>query len=216
LYPELGARKIDVANYYAQVADWILPHLAERPLSLLRCPEGRQGDCFFQKHAMAGLPDVVGRVQIQEKGKTASHLVVKNLAGLIVLVQFGVLEFHLWGSRADDIERPDRLVFDLDPGEDVAWKEMIAAARAMRGALADLGLESFVKTTGGKGLHVVAPIRRHDTWDEVKPFCRAVAQRFAAEAPERYTTNMSKAARPGKIFIDYLRNDRGATAIAPY
>jgi bifunctional non-homologous end joining protein LigD len=158
----------------------------------------------------------VERIEVREKSGLSEYLIVNNLAGLIALVQFGVLELHVWGSRADDIEHPDRLVIDLDPDPAVPWKRVIEGAYWVRDMLQKLDLVSFVKTTGGKGLHVVVPIARKHSWDEIKEFSHALAEWIVAAAPDRYVANMSKAARRGKIFIDYLRNQRGATSIAAY
>jgi bifunctional non-homologous end joining protein LigD len=217
LWADVGLTKADLARYYATIADWILPHLAGRPLSMLRCPEGQRKPCFFQKHAAAGTPDALRRIDIDEKHETEVYLIADDLPGLLSLAQMSILEIHPWGSRADRLEQPDRIIFDLDPSDEVPWRKVVAAAREVRDSLEKLGLVSFVKTTGGKGLHVVAPLspRRHE-WPAVKAFTRAVAQHFADEHPDRFTANIAKAARKGKIFIDYLRNDRGATAIAPY
>jgi bifunctional non-homologous end joining protein LigD len=212
----MGIAKRDLVEYYAQISEWILPHIVNRPLSLVRCPEGQGGPCFFQKHAAAGTPASLQRVMIREKNKVAPCLAVQGIAGLLSLVQMGVLEIHPWGSTLENIEKPDRLIFDLDPGEDVAWPAVVGAARALRRRLQDLGLESFPRTTGGKGLHLVVPVDPLHEWPETKCFCRMVAQRFAADDPAHFTANMSKAGRHGRIYIDYLRNDRGATAIAPY
>jgi bifunctional non-homologous end joining protein LigD len=216
LYPEAGVTKRMLAKYYVTVADWILPHLANRPLSLLRCPGGQDAECFFQKHMGTTLPDWVRRVPIKESTGVGEYVVIENVRGLVALAQMSVLEIHPWGSRADDVDLPDRIIFDLDPGPEVSWKEVVSAARAVKDALAELGLVSFVKTTGGKGLHVVAPITRKLGWEEIKPFTRGVAQQLVAASPERFTANMSKATRTDKIFIDYLRNERGATAVAAY
>jgi bifunctional non-homologous end joining protein LigD len=216
VYPDLGITKRQVAEYYALVAPWILPHVAGRPLVLVRCPEGVAGPHFFQKHPPTGLPETVERIQVREKHKTESYLVVDDLAGILALVQFGVLEFHVWGAHAASIERPDQLIFDLDPDEGLLWRHVTSAAVTVREALAHLGLVSFVKTTGGKGLHVVAPIERRSDWPDVKSFCKALADICVSAAPTQFTSNMSKAARRGRIFIDYLRNERGASAIAPY
>jgi bifunctional non-homologous end joining protein LigD len=217
LYPALGLTKLQLASYYQQVAQWMLPYLNDRPLSLLRCPEGQAKTCFFQKHAAAGTPDVLRRIGIKEKNGNEIYLIADDLPGLLSLAQMGVLEIHLWGSRSDRIEQPDWLVLDLDPAPDVAWKEVVAAAHLLRDLLGKLNLETFVKVTGGKGVHIVAPLspRRAD-WDAVKLFTQRIAQGLAEQYPDRFIAKMSKAARKGKIFIDYLRNDRGATAIAPY
>ncbi|MBL8825491.1 MAG: non-homologous end-joining DNA ligase [Planctomycetaceae bacterium] len=216
IYREQGITKRDLALYYARVAEWILPHVAERPLSLVRCPEGVDHECFYQKHPPQGLPDSVTRIEVEESSGPDTYLVVHDLAGLLALIQFGALELHVWGARADKIERSDRLVFDFDPDASVPWKQVIAAALEMRELLAQLELTSFVKTTGGKGLHIVVPIDRRHDWKTVKSFCRAVATTLTQLRPDRYIATASKAARRGKIFVDYLRNDRGATAVAPY
>jgi bifunctional non-homologous end joining protein LigD len=216
VYPELGVTKLGVATYYAQVASWMLPHIAGRPMSLLRCPKGCQEPCFFQKRAPTGLHESVERVQLPSSEGDKIYLVIHDLLGLLSLVQFSVLEFHIWGARHDLPLRPDRIVFDLDPDEAVAWPQVTGAARRLREVLESLGLTSFVKTTGGKGLHVVVPLRRRHEWSEVKQFSAQVAATLVAQSPGRFTSNPSKAARRGKIYIDFLRNTRGATAIAPY
>ena len=217
LFPDSGLTKLGLAGYYAQVAKWMLPHVIDRPLSLVRCPDGQGEKCFYQKHAVKSSPKVLRRVEVQEQGAAEEYLAVADLEGLLALVQMSVLEIHPWGSRRDRLEQPDRLIFDLDPHENVAWAKVVEAARFVRDLLEKHGLESFVKTTGGKGLHVVVPLapRRHE-WDAAKKFCRHVAEQMVASAPSQYIATMSKAARKGKIFVDYLRNDRGATAIAPY
>lgn len=217
LYPEISFTKLQLATYYAQVAKWMLPHIVNRPLSLVRCPDGQTGQCFFQKHAAAGTPASLGRIEIQEKKGPGEYLYVRNIDGLVALAQISALEIHLWGSLRDKVDRPDRMIFDLDPDPEVTWPRVVEAAIRIRDLLTARNLQSFVKTTGGKGLHVVVPLspRRRD-WDEVKAFSKQLAEDLAAQEPNAYTTNMSKAARKGKIFIDYLRNDAGATAIAPY
>lgn len=216
LYPEDGLTKLDLLTYYTQVAEWMLPHIANRPLALVRCPEGHTNPCFYQKHELPGLPPAVRRVPIDEADKRENHLAIDDITGLLTLVQFGVLEFHQWGSRADDVERPDRLVFDLDPDPSVGWPRVIEAAIELRAFLDELGLITFVKTTGGKGLHLVAPLTRRHDWDTVKPACKAIAEQFSAAHRGKFTTNVSKNARQGKIYVDYLRNGRGATAVAAY
>jgi bifunctional non-homologous end joining protein LigD len=216
LYPEQGITKRELALFYEKIADRILPHLAGRPLTLVRCPQGHQKECFYQKHVGENLPDWVRRVPIKEGGSVGKYVVIDSLPGLIALVQMGVLEIHTWGSRVDRIEQPDRLTFDLDPDAELPWARVIEAARALRRKLAGLGLNAFVKTTGGKGLHIVVPIVRKYRWDEIKPFCKSLAESMTREEPERYLATMSKAKRKGKIFIDYLRNGRGATAVAAY
>ena len=217
LYPESGLTKLDLAHYYERVADRILPHLEGRPLTLVRCPSGRTGQCFYQKHLADTTPPTLVEVPVTERsGARTTYVAVESLPGLVSLVQMGVLEIHPWGSRRQRIERPDVLVFDLDPGPGVAWKEVVAAAREVRALLGELSLESFAKLTGGKGLHVVVPIAPELTWDPAKAFCRAVVGLLAERAPDRYTTVMAKARRKGRIFLDYLRNGFGNTAIAPY
>jgi bifunctional non-homologous end joining protein LigD len=216
LYAQQGITKRDLANYYVEIADWILPHIAGRPLAFVRCPTGMNGDCFYQKHPPQGLPAVVERIQIREKSEFDTYVVVHDIEGIVALVQFGTLELHAWGSKSDNVERPDRMVFDLDPDVGLPWKRVVEAAFQLRDLLAELGLRSFVKTTGGKGLHLVLPLVRKHTWQEIKQFSKAVADTLATIEPRRYVANMSKAARQGKIFIDYLRNERGATAVAAY
>jgi bifunctional non-homologous end joining protein LigD len=216
LFPGMGLTKRELALYYEHIAGWILPHLAGRPLTLVRCPEGQGKECFYQKHVTDQFPPAVHRVEVEENAKTVPYGAVDSLAGLLSLVQMGVLELHIWGAHRDDIERPDYVVFDLDPDVGLAWERVVAGARLLRDLLAGLGLRSFLKTTGGKGLHVVVPLTRRLGWDEVKAFTKAVAEAVAAAEPERYTANLSKAKRSGRIFIDYLRNGRGATSIAAY
>jgi len=216
LYPEQNLRKAELIAYYASVAGAMLPHVANRPLTLVRCPQGRAQKCFFQKHANRGVPGLVRRVPIEEDAATELYMTVHDMPGLLALAQLGALELHTWLSHADALERPDQLVFDLDPDEGLAWPLVVEAAQAMRERLRGLGLESFVKTTGGKGLHVVAPVTRKLDWDSHKAFAHAVATSLASERPERFLTNMRKDLRKGRIYLDYLRNARGATAIAPY
>lgn len=216
LYPDSGITKLDLAKYYYDIADWILPQIAHRPVVLVRCPEGRKKECFYQKHPGVGTPDFLRQIPIQEKQRKDNYLVVDDAKDLIALAQMGALEIHAWGSREDKLENPDRLIFDLDPALDVPWERVIDGARQIRQFLDELGLESFVKTTGGKGLHLIIPIDRRHDWDDAKAFCKQVADSIVAADPDHYTANMSKAARPGKIFVDYLRNGRGATSVVPY
>jgi bifunctional non-homologous end joining protein LigD len=216
LYPAEGITKEALANYYSSIAQWILPEVGGRLLTLVRCPLGREGRCFFQKHPLDSFPSAVHRLEVREKTKLTRMAMIDCLEGLVALVQMSALEIHIWGSRVDRLEFPDRLVLDLDPAPHVSWKELRDAARHIRRRFQELGLESFVKTTGGKGLHVVLPLAAQEGWDEVKEFARVFARRLVEEAPEKYTDIASKRAREGKIFIDYLRNGRGATAIASY
>jgi bifunctional non-homologous end joining protein LigD len=216
LFAEQGITKLHLARYYEQVEEWILPHLERRPLALVRCPEGSGQACFYQKHPPEGLSSAVGRVPIEESGGEATHLYVDSLKAIVALVQIGVLEFHCWGCRIDALETPDLLVLDLDPGPGVTWPRLLEAAIALKERVERLGLQSFPKLTGGKGLHLVVPLAPSRGWEDVKRFALAIAESEAREHPDRYTTNMAKAKRAGRIFIDYLRNGRGATAIAPY
>ncbi len=216
LYPEQGITKLNLAQYYEQIANWALPELVNRPLVLVRCPEGRQKECFYQKHPGAGVTDQLRQIPVREKTRNEKYLVADDIAGVISLVQMGVLEIHAWGCRADRIEQPDRLIFDLDPDPTVKFDRLVESAFQVREFLASLNLKSFVKTTGGKGLHVVVPIARKLAWDDVKEFTHQVATAMVQADPQRYTANMSKKVRTGKIYIDYLRNGRGASAIVPY
>ena len=216
LWPEIGLTKLDLAGYYQQVAEWFLPHAAGRPLSLVRCPRGHGEKCFYQKHIKEAMPKGIHGVSINEKNGPEEYVAISGLEGLLALVQLGVLEIHPWGSREDDVERPDRMVFDLDPGPGVSWDQIIEAAVDIRRRLEEIGLESFLKTSGGKGLHIVVPVARKLDWDEFKAFTEAVALDVVRSDPRRYIANMSKAKRPGKIFVDYLRNGRGATSVAAY
>jgi bifunctional non-homologous end joining protein LigD len=213
LWPEGGITKQGLADFYAEIADWILPHIVERPLSLLRCPAGTAAKCFFAKHPWQGLDDSVTRVDVGEK---EPMLIIEDLAGLINMVQASIVEIHPWGSRITHLDEPDRLIFDLDPGDGVPWSAVIAAAKEVRDRLADLGLTSFLKTSGGKGLHVVVPIEPRASWNEAKAFTASIASQMAADHPDKYIATLAKRARQGRIFIDYLRNGRGATAVAAY
>ena len=212
----MGITKLGVATYYAQVGKWLLPHIIGRPVSLYRCPGGLAQTCFFQKRPPQGLHESVERIDIPMSEENRTFLVVHDIVGLLSLVQFGVLEFHVSGGRADNFAKPDRLVFDLDPDELLPFQRTADAAITVRDCLAEAGLRSFLKTTGGKGLHLVVPIRRRNEWPEVKAFTRHVATALEQHFPKRFTTNPSKRARQGRILIDVLRNTRGATAVAAY
>jgi bifunctional non-homologous end joining protein LigD len=217
LFPESGITKGQLADYYQTVADIMLPWAVERPISLIRCPQGRAKKCFFQKHDAGSFGDNVKHVAIQEKdGTTEPYLFIENATGLLTCVQMGTIEFHGWGSRVEDVEKADRLVFDLDPDEGLDFKAVKAAAFGFRKALDGIGLKTFPMVTGGKGVHVIAPLTPDAEWPEVKQFALSFANAVAATQPERFTTALSKAKRGGKIFVDYLRNQRGATAVMPY
>jgi bifunctional non-homologous end joining protein LigD len=217
LYPDSGITKQDLANYYLAIKDLILPYLRRRPLTVLRCPAGKDASCFFQKHPDRSLTELP-EVDIKENSskRKVPYFYVEDTKDILELVQSNVLELHIWGSSVDDLERPNQIVFDLDPDTQVAFKQLKEAAFVVRDMLKRIGLESFLKTTGGKGLHVVVPITPEGDWDDVKEFARDVAVTFEKQSPEMFTANMSKKKRTGRIFLDYLRNGRGATAIAPY
>jgi bifunctional non-homologous end joining protein LigD len=217
LYPEQGLTKLELVRYYEHVADRMLPYLLGRPLALVRCPGGRDKGCFYQKHIAEGVPPELVEVPVVEQsGEHAAYVAVESLQGLLLLPQMGVLEVHPWGSRRQHLDKPDVLIFDLDPGPGVAWPDVLAAARDLRRLLRELGLESFPKLSGGKGLHVVVPIVPELEWEPAKAFTKAVVQLLASRDPDRYVTTMAKAKRGGKIFLDYLRNGFGNTAVAPY
>lgn len=214
LWPDAGVTKLGLAQYYAEIWPWISPHIVDRPLSLKRCPEGVGRSCFFQKHAWAGIGASIRR--IRPAGEDEELLYISDLDGLIALVQASVLEIHPWGSTINDIQRADRLVFDLDPGPGLAWADVVDAAHEIKDVLHGCGLESFVKTTGGKGLHVVVPIRPAADWEATKAFCQSVSEHMARQKPDRYTASVALRTRNRRIFVDYLRNTRGATAVAAY
>jgi bifunctional non-homologous end joining protein LigD len=217
VYPDVGMTKRELAEYYVGVAPRMLPHVVDRPLTMVRCPDGHGGQCFFQKHWTVSLPDGLGIVQITDNGdEPEPYVYVRDVRGLVALVQYGVLEMHLWGSRVDDVETPDRVVFDLDPAPDVPWTQTLATARRTRKILASCGLESWLKTSGGKGLHVTVPIGRHGTWSDIHKFASLVTARLLEEDPEGLVDVATKAARPGRIYVDYQRNARGATVVAPW
>jgi bifunctional non-homologous end joining protein LigD len=228
-WPTPGVTKSDLIQYYDGVAELMLPYVLDRPIAMVRCPSGVEGGeaeapqrrggppgCFFHKHPAGDFPGPVGRVMITESGGPAPYLTITGPGSLTALAQMGVLEIHLWGSTWPDIERPDMVVFDLDPGPGVEWTDLAGGARTVRDVLKTVHLESFVKTTGGKGLHVVVPLTPGEGWKESEAFCRRVADIMVEFAPDRFTANMSKAKRAGKIFVDYVRNTRGSTAIAPF
>jgi bifunctional non-homologous end joining protein LigD len=217
LYQDPGITKLDLAQYLEKAAPRMLEHLGDRLVSLVRCPEGPSGTCFFQRHRGAGLSEAIGSVPVKEDdGTTEDYLQIDSVAGLVTAAQMGAIEFHIWGSRVDRIEQPDRLVFDLDPAPDVAFDTVADAAHEMKAVLEALGLESFPMLTGGKGIHVVVPVQRQHEWPTIKDFTGAVAYRLAEAHSDRYVAVMTKAKRKGRIFIDYLRNGRSATAICPF
>jgi bifunctional non-homologous end joining protein LigD len=213
-YKDLGFTKLDLALYYVTLADAVLPHLAERPLTLVRCPDGVGGETFYQKKAGYWTPPQIKRFPVPGKGE--EHLYVDSVPGLVALAQVGILEIHPWNSRVSHLEQPDQVIFDLDPDEALPFSKVAAAARQVRARLSEWGLESFVKTTGGKGLHVCVPLAPESGWEDLEGFTRAVALRLARDEPGTFTANMAKAQRKGKVFVDYLRNVRGANAVGPF
>jgi bifunctional non-homologous end joining protein LigD len=216
VFAEDGITKQQVADYYTAVMDWFLPGVIDRPTSVIRCPEGTAKPCFFQKHLVQGLHHV-GTVRLkQETGAQAVYIYPRNAASVIELVQFGALEFHPWGATVQQPDRADRVVFDLDPGPDVAWARVTAAARLVRDQLQAMGLQSYLRTTGGKGLHVVVPLKPACRWETVKGFAQAFAATLAQAHPLEFVATATKARRGGKIYVDYLRNSRGATSVASY
>jgi bifunctional non-homologous end joining protein LigD len=217
LWPEAGVTKQQLVDYYRAVGPLMAMWAAQRPLSLVRCPQGRAKKCFFQKHNTATFGPQVRQVEIEEKkGETVDYVYVEDVAGLIACVQMGTIEFHGWGSLVADIEKPDRLIFDIDPDEGLAFEEVKKAARDLHRYLADMGLQSFPLTTGGKGLHVVVPLTPEAEWPQVKDFAQRFCVALATAEPERFTANLAKARRKGRMFLDYLRNQRGATAVMPF
>jgi bifunctional non-homologous end joining protein LigD len=216
VFQRQGLTKERLARYYERIADVILGHLEDRPLTLVRCPEGAGSECFFVKHAGPWAPRSLRRVTIQEKTKTGEYVIVDSLTALIGLVQMGVLEIHTWNARARRLEHADRIVFDLDPGPGVEWRRVIAAATAIRERLEGLDLETFVKTTGGKGLHLVAPLVPRAGWEDCAELSRVVAQSLERDQPDEFVTDMAKSKRSGRILIDIGRNNRGSTSVAAY
>ncbi len=215
--PEQGVTKLALARYYEHIAERLLVHDRARPLTLVRCPHGRSADCFYQKHPEPKrFPDAIHTVEINEHDGTGTYMYVDDVAGVVSLVQLGVLEVHAWNSTVADVEHPDRIVFDLDPGPGVEWRQVADAALLTRDALDALGLRSFLKATGGKGLHVVVPIVAEHDYDAVRSVARAFVDRIAEHDPNSFTVKMAKSARPGKVFLDYLRNAHGATAVTLY
>jgi bifunctional non-homologous end joining protein LigD len=216
VFAEDNITKQQVADYYAAVMNRFLPEVANRPLSVIRCPDGTAKQCFFQKHHTPGLARV-DLVRLKEEGgNNANYLVANTAEAVMELVQFNSLEFHPWGAHADDPERADRIVFDLDPGPGVPWAEVKRSALQVRELLKNLKLKSFLRTTGGKGLHVVMPLNPTVDWPTVKAFAKAVADAMAGSEPQRFVSTSTLSKRERKIFVDYLRNGRGATAVASY
>ena len=217
VFPDSGQTKGELADYYAAIAPLLLAHAAGRPISLVRCPQGRAKKCFFQKHDSGSFGDHVHHVPVPEKdGGVEDYLYVTDAAGLLQCVQMGTIEVHGWMSRVDALERPDRMIFDLDPDEGLGFAEVKTAATDIRDRLADLGLVSFALLSGGKGVHVIVPLTPAHDWDAHKDFARRFAEALSLAEPDRFVATMSKTRRKGRIFIDWLRNQRGATAVVPY
>lgn len=216
VFPDAEISKGDIAQYYSAVATHLLPYISDRPLSVLRCPDGRKQSCFYQKHNHEGMHEAVGAVAIEEGIEAEKYLTVNSEEGLVALAQFGVMELHPWLSRNDRLDRPDMMIFDLDPDDEVAWEEVLGAAFLLRDILTGFDLESFPKLTGGKGLHIVVPLLRRHDFGTVKPAAEAIAGELRDKNPGKFLITASKAKRKGKIFVDYLRNGRGSTAVAPF
>jgi bifunctional non-homologous end joining protein LigD len=216
LYPEAKLTKRDLAEYYAAVGERMLPHVAGRPLTLVRCPNGWEGKCFYQKHVDAAVPEVIDRVEVQESEKIGVYTMANSVSAIVALLQMGVLEMHPWGALADSLDRPDRIIFDFDPDDGLPWVHLTQSVRLLKTLLGELGLEGFLKTTGGKGLHVVVPVEPRLPWETVKGFTKAVAELLTHTFPDRFTAKLAKQRREGRVFLDYLRNAEGATAVAAY
>lgn len=217
MFPPSGATKLDIAIYYARVGDWMLPDLMRRPVSLIRCPTGEIKDCFYQRHAFHGLPAGISTAQMKESEGSGEYLYIETAAGFLGLTQFGAIEFHPWPVHVDEPETPDRLIMDLDPDTSVPWSQTRGAAEQLRGRLEAMGFNPFVRTTGGKGLHIVMALKPGVTdWKTLKGFAEAFSRACAKDAPQLFTASPHKDARKGKIYVDYLRNARGSSAVASY
>jgi bifunctional non-homologous end joining protein LigD len=216
VYSDLGMSKRELAEYYRDIAEHMLPGIEQRPLTIVRCPRGQGGQCFFQKHfdgaALVGLEGI----DVEESTGVNRYATAVGVTGLVQLVQLGALEIHTWLARADRLDCPDQIIIDLDPGVGVPWSRLRDAAREVRERLERRGLQTFIRTTGGKGLHIVAPLEAVQPWEEVRAFARALAEAMQSDTPGEFVATADKHARVGKIYVDYLRNARGATAIANY
>jgi bifunctional non-homologous end joining protein LigD len=216
IYPDLGISKIQLVRYFERIADWILPHVIGRPLTLVHCPAGLNAPCNYLKHAKAWGPSALRRIRIQEKTKVGEYLVADSIEAVVSLAQMGIVEIHTWNSTAKNIERPNRLVWDLDPGPEITWARVVEAARLVRSVLKTLGLASWVKTTGGRGLHVVVPLKPKQTVSTCLEFSRGVSESIVQADPLTFTTKFAKAGRERKILIDYLRNNRTNTSVCAF
>jgi bifunctional non-homologous end joining protein LigD len=213
---DTGVTKLDIALYYARIGDWLLPELLRRPVTIVRCPSGDLKDCFYQRHAFAGLPEGVETVHLKDEEGRAAFITVTAPKGYLALAQFGAIEFHLWGCHVDDPEHPDRIVIDLDPDESLPWARVCDGAETLRARLEAMGFRVYLRTTGGKGLHLVLALAPGHDWPLVKGFAEAIARAAAADSPNLFTAVSSKERRKGRIYVDYLRNGRGASAVASY
>ncbi|HEV7344026.1 MAG TPA: DNA ligase D [Devosia sp.] len=217
LFGKSGPTKLDIAVYYAAVGDYMLPHLFGRPVSLFRCPTGNPHDCFFQRHPFTGMPTTLQSFETQtSEGEKQTYIAVEDAKGYLALAQFGVVEFHAWGTHRNHIDRPDRVIFDLDPGEGIHWRDVVNAAVHLRGELEAMGLRPFVKTSGGKGVHIVVPTTTKLSWKQAHAACATIATALAKTGRDTFTTTMGEQNRKGRIFIDYHRNARSATAVSAY
>jgi bifunctional non-homologous end joining protein LigD len=217
LFGKSGPTKLEIAVYYAAVGDYMLPHLFDRPVSLFRCPTGKPQDCFFQRHPFTGMPGTIKSfVTENSDGEKQTYIAVEDAKAYLALAQFGVVEFHAWGTHQSHLDKPDRVIFDLDPGEGVAWRDVVNAAVHLRGELEAMNLVPFVKTSGGKGVHIVVPTTPKLSWKQTHAACASIATRLAATGRDTFTTTMGEQNRKGRIFIDYHRNARSATAVAAY
>jgi bifunctional non-homologous end joining protein LigD len=223
MFPDASTTKLDLAKYYERIERWIMPHLIDRPLTLVRCPTGvraaspkKGDDCLFMKHSKVWAPPAIRRVRIRERPKVGEYLIADSIAALVGLVQMDILEVHTWNSRFERVEYPDRIVIDLDPGRGVGWPAVVEAAHLVRQLLAVLDLDSFVKTTGGRGLHIVVPLAPEHDWSACLEFARAFAQALVRRQPALFTERFAKVGRDDKILVDYLRNNRTNTSIAAF
>ena len=216
IYPDLDISKIQLARYYEAIGAVMLPHIARRPLTLLHCPAGLSASCNYLRHAKAWGPNALRRVRIREKTKVGEYLVADSVEAIVSLAQMGIIEIHTWNATDDTVECPNRIIFDIDPGPQITWKQVVAAAKLVRDVVETLGLNSWVKTTGGRGLHVVVPVKPEREWSECLAFARDVSEAIARTDPDLYTTTFAKARRQDKLLIDYLRNNRTNTAVAAF
>jgi bifunctional non-homologous end joining protein LigD len=216
MYDEPRLTKLDIVRYYDRIAPAMMPHVEGRPLTLVRCGEGLRGECIYMKHSKLWAPAALTRVKIKEKTKVGDYLVIESPEALVSLAQMDILEIHTWNTRYGKVECPDRIVLDLDPGPEIAWRTVVEAARTVRELLTALGLEVFVKTTGGKGIHLVIPLAPREDWSVCLDFARAAAEALTRHDPALFTTTFAKRGRERQILIDYMRNNRTNTSVAAF